>query len=785
MHRRIIVLAIGLMVGIGLALSGAADVATPLSPNNTAAPLFEQKEPLVTPDNINPPIMGEVDGWGAPYQLTAGTQSHYNYYGFQNTVTSDAAGNVYCVYYDYLTTYSRVGFRKWTRATSTWSAETLISAAGQSFYHYSPSIAVDNSNNIHITWYVNSTGNYGIWYKKFTAATSTWSNDTLLVPSGTYSVYYPSIAAQPGGNNVHIVWRGYTVTSPSYYDVQHITWNGTSWSTVSIVDTGYYSSPYAACDVDAANNCYVAYTQPHYPTSTSYPRLWARVRNSGGAWGNVEQVSEAWANLKYSYMPDIEVSPAGVAHVVWYGYNFSSTTPYRIYYRSRSTGGVWGTLDTVSEALSTYSSYYADGFAGQRHRVRGLAGLNTANPSYYQIMCRRKAAGSWGAVEAPAGHTTVYNYYPCIHADNYGSVNVAWYDTYLGNADVWYLRRTPDVPNDVGIAAILSPGTAVSGRNFPIVPAALVRNFGLSPQTNFAVRCTVFGAANEIRFTGSQTVTSLNAGDTVTVSFGNWTPTVYEQVTVKMATALGGDQNTTNDVMTQATTLARPFYTGGPDLENYWWIDSDTTGGPTYAWKDIRATGTAIVFYSYDDGGTAIPVGFTFQYRGNDFTSINVNTNGHLNFGTGTSTLTNSRLPATGRPTTSSPRSGTTCTARRSATSPTRCSGRRPTARLSCRGTTSATTARRPSDSVAQLPGRCSREGGDVIVQYKARRRSTRRATTATARPSAARTRPARSASSTSTATARATCYPGAGNLLSRQPGHPVLPLGARQRHGV
>lgn len=67
----------------------------------------------------------------------------------------------------------------------------------------------------------------------------------------------------------------------------------------------------------------------------------------------------------------------------------------------------------------------------------------------------------------------------------------------------------------------------------------------------------------------------------------------------------------------------------------YTFRDSNSFGGPGYAWVDISSTGTEVTgFSNLDDAVSAdIPLGFTFRFYGNDFTALRVCTNGFISFG--------------------------------------------------------------------------------------------------------------------------------------------------------
>lgn len=74
---------------------------------------------------------------------------------------------------------------------------------------------------------------------------------------------------------------------------------------------------------------------------------------------------------------------------------------------------------------------------------------------------------------------------------------------------------------------------------------------------------------------------------------------------------------------------------GGPDGFGYTWIDSDAAGGPVFDWVDISGVGTPITSwgtYCDDCNSGAIPIGFPFNFYGNSFSNVYVNTNGWVSF---------------------------------------------------------------------------------------------------------------------------------------------------------
>lgn len=71
--------------------------------------------------------------------------------------------------------------------------------------------------------------------------------------------------------------------------------------------------------------------------------------------------------------------------------------------------------------------------------------------------------------------------------------------------------------------------------------------------------------------------------------------------------------------------------TGGPDAFGYVFTDSTEGGGPTYSWVDISGTGTSL-YLADDEISSAVALGFTFPFYGQDKTDVYIVSNGHLTF---------------------------------------------------------------------------------------------------------------------------------------------------------
>jgi MSHA biogenesis protein MshQ len=79
----------------------------------------------------------------------------------------------------------------------------------------------------------------------------------------------------------------------------------------------------------------------------------------------------------------------------------------------------------------------------------------------------------------------------------------------------------------------------------------------------------------------------------------------------------------------------------------YYTADTSAYVATTYPWIDISSTGTVITMGD-DAVSSAISLGFTFNYGGTNYTTVKVQSNGMLQFGSTATTYTNAQLPLTG-----------------------------------------------------------------------------------------------------------------------------------------
>ncbi len=203
-----------------------------------------------------------ANGWSNATVISDGYSGSYWNDGesYSSSIFVDASGNVHIAWDDHTDgnwgTDREIMYCNYTAANG-WSNVTVVSDGYSGSYwnnDYSgdPSIAVDDSGNVHLTWEEETNGTWGgdieVMYCNYTAAYG-WSNVTVV--SDGYSGSYwnnddsrdPSLAVD-GSGNLHLVWEDLT-NGKWGIDIEIMYCNYTianGWSNVTVVSDGYLGS---------------------------------------------------------------------------------------------------------------------------------------------------------------------------------------------------------------------------------------------------------------------------------------------------------------------------------------------------------------------------------------------------------------------------------------------------------------------------------------------------------------------------------------------------------------
>jgi hypothetical protein len=218
--------------------------------------------------------------------------------------------------------------------------------------------------------------------------------------------------------------------------------------------------------------------------------------------------------------------------------------------------------------------------------------------------------------------------------------------------------------NDIAASSIDAPiNTALP--TAPIAPKATFTNVGSANQTNIPVTFSITGPVN---YSGSSSITTLNAGNSIQVTFpATFSPTAGTYNATAICN-LGTDQNRSNDTARSSFTVIQPNYGGGGANSGGYYFANSTAGAnpapskPSFCWIDTTGSislvknsvaSVALTSGTLDDGYWALSgLGGPrkIRFMGVSYDSVFIGTNGIVAFTAFPPGGGNWNPPATGLP---------------------------------------------------------------------------------------------------------------------------------------
>ena len=340
----------------------------------------------------------EGTGWSNATVISDGYSGIYwnNGYSSSPQIAVDSLGNVHAVWYDNTGGIWGIDYEimyvKYTEATG-WSNVSIISDGFGGVYwndgnSYSPQIAVDSNDNIHVVWHDGTEGVWGgvgfddeIMYVKYTEATG-WSNATVI-SDGYAGVYWnndwsyvPDIAIDSLGN-IHVVWEDQTDGGwGTDYEIMYVRYiEASGWSNITVISDGFGDIYWNDGDsrdpsiaVDNQDNIHVVWYDDTDGVWRAHGLDTEIMYSTFGAsgWSFPKVISDGYAgvywNNDWSWYPSIAVDSLGNVHVVWEdqtdgGWGIDTEIMYTSY--SEHTG--WILPKVISDGYS--GVYWKDGYS--------------------------------------------------------------------------------------------------------------------------------------------------------------------------------------------------------------------------------------------------------------------------------------------------------------------------------------------------------------------------------------------------------------------------------------
>lgn len=212
-----------------------------------------------------------------------------------------------------------------------WQTIEEISVEDEDYDSIWPDVAIDDSNNIHLTWTDFSgyngaeAGTGSIFYKKYDETLNSWLATVYISTESTEEAYRSRISLDSGGNP-HIVWIDRTELPYAeeeilnQFDVFYKTLNPhtSTWTPTEVISVNSTEDCGFPCLViDPSDNFHIVWRdQTNYGSSGSDSDIYYKYKNStSGTWDSMTLLTAE--SSENSDDPEIFCDKLGFLHLIW------------------------------------------------------------------------------------------------------------------------------------------------------------------------------------------------------------------------------------------------------------------------------------------------------------------------------------------------------------------------------------------------------------------------------------------------------------------------------------
>ncbi len=301
-----------------------------------------------------------------------------------------------------------------------------------------PSIAVNSTGTVYVTWFDNRNGDWDIFFANSTDSGVTWSNPNIRVNTepGNTDQTYPSLAVGPD-DGIYVVWQDDRNGSYDIYFSKSIN-GGTNWTEPNVKintgnDTGWQSAPSIA--VDSGGTIYVVWEDNRNGDWNIY---FAKSIDGGDTWSD-PNIRVNSANSSIQRNSKIAVDSAGTIYVTW---EDDRNGDDDIYFAKSTDGGSTWTEPNIKINDDT----------GTSSQLNPDIAVNSSNGVYIVWQDYRNVGGdiyfagsidggeTWLSPNVKINSDTELDsqYDPVVDVGPTGTIYVAWQDYREGFGDIFF-----------------------------------------------------------------------------------------------------------------------------------------------------------------------------------------------------------------------------------------------------------------------------------------------------------------------------------------------------------
>ena len=365
---------------------------------------------------VSPQVYSQT--WSALKRLTYNAGDSWS-----PKIAVDPANRLHVVWRDTTSGSTEIYYKRSTNGgTDWWAPQRLTWNAGNTF----PDIAADYNYKLHIVWVGDTPGTDEIFYKGSTDGGITWSATKRLTWSPRNSSD-PAISAD-SGNGLHVVWVEYyndTFNFEIFYKRSQN--SGATWSAPKRLTWIADWSMNPAIAADSGSGVHIAYTEK---APGNIEIFYKRSTDNGTTWSATKRLT--WDGTLTSQAPSIAVDSSNRIHLVWFNDTSGST---QIFYKNSTDNGVtWSALKKLTwMSSSSANPSIASDSAGYIHIAWNI-NLSGNKEIYYKNSSNNGA--NWSATYRVTWNG-LRSEWPSIAADFNNDVHVVWENTVQWTASSW------------------------------------------------------------------------------------------------------------------------------------------------------------------------------------------------------------------------------------------------------------------------------------------------------------------------------------------------------------
>jgi hypothetical protein len=286
-----------------------------------------------------------------------------------------------------------------------WGTAKLI--GNTTGYALEPQVAVDSNGNAIAVWSQNdskqSDSKTSIYANRFNG--TSWGTAELIETGDADNAREPQVTVDSNGNAIAVWYQDYNIYANRF--------NGTNWGIAELIETntGFANSPQVA--FDSNGNAIAVWSQRNGPTNniSTYAN-----RFNGTAWGTAELIETGDAGNARN--PQVAVDSNGNAIAVWAQYDGANENTYA----NRFDGTNWGT----AELIETNTGMADDPQVAVDSNGHAIAVWTQRDGTKNSIYANRFNGTAWGTAELIETGNDSDASYPQVALDSNGNAIAVW-----------------------------------------------------------------------------------------------------------------------------------------------------------------------------------------------------------------------------------------------------------------------------------------------------------------------------------------------------------------------